>query len=113
MGHDLKLFSSAVKLNSQYMHALHFTLKMRERLDLDEVLRCLHANPRVACTEKLSANGIFSFGREHGHYGRILNQTVVSTPTLTVSDDSEVTGFCFTPQDGNSLMSSVAATLWF
>jgi glyceraldehyde-3-phosphate dehydrogenase (NAD(P)) len=24
----------------------------------------------------------------------------------------EVTGFCFTPQDGNSLMSSIAAALW-
>jgi hypothetical protein len=24
-----------------------------------------------------------------------------------------VVGFCFTPQDGNALLSSVAATLWF
>ena len=27
-------------------------------------------------------------------------------------DEREVVGFCFTPQDGNSLLSSVAATLW-
>jgi glyceraldehyde-3-phosphate dehydrogenase (NAD(P)) len=37
---------------------------------------------------------------------------VVSVPTLTVRDGHEITGFCFTPQDGNSLMSSVAATAW-
>jgi glyceraldehyde-3-phosphate dehydrogenase (NAD(P)) len=24
----------------------------------------------------------------------------------------DIYGFCFTPQDGNSLLSSVAATLW-
>ena len=35
-------------------------------------------------------------------------------PTFHVSDDGyELTGFCFTPQDGNSLLSSVSATLWF
>jgi glyceraldehyde-3-phosphate dehydrogenase (NAD(P)) len=31
---------------------------------------------------------------------------------LLVRGGREVTGFCFTPQDGNSLMSSVAAALW-
>ena len=57
---------------------------------------------------------MFSFGRDHGHYGRILNQTVYSRPSLHVSPDGrEVTGFCFTPQDGNPLLSSVGATLWF
>ena len=36
----------------------------------------------------------------------------VSTPTLTVRDGHEITGFCFTPQDGDSLLSSIAATAW-
>jgi glyceraldehyde-3-phosphate dehydrogenase (NAD(P)) len=27
--------------------------------------------------------------------------------------DKEIIGTCFTPQDGNSLLSSLAATLWF
>jgi glyceraldehyde-3-phosphate dehydrogenase (NAD(P)) len=31
---------------------------------------------------------------------------------LTVRDGHEITGFCFTPQDGNSLLSSIAATAW-
>jgi glyceraldehyde-3-phosphate dehydrogenase (NAD(P)) len=63
-------------------------------------------------TDKRHANLIFSFGRDHGYYGRILSQTVVVRPTLAVRNQREVYGFCFTPQDGNSLLSSVAATLW-
>ena len=57
------------------------------------------------------ATFLFSFGRDHGYYGRILSQTVVVNPTLAVRRKREVYGFCFTPQDGNSLLSSVAATL--
>jgi glyceraldehyde-3-phosphate dehydrogenase (NAD(P)) len=66
----------------------------------------------VAITDKRYANLIFSFGRDHGYYGRILSQTVVVLPTVTVRRKRSVYGFCFTPQDGNSLLSSVAATLW-
>jgi glyceraldehyde-3-phosphate dehydrogenase (NAD(P)) len=66
----------------------------------------------VAVTEKQHANVVFSFGRDHGYYGRILSQTVIVLPSLAVRHDREVYGFCFTPQDGNSLLSSVAAALW-
>jgi hypothetical protein len=66
----------------------------------------------LGLTHKTIANPIFSFGRDHGYFGRILNQTVVSVPTLIVRDGHEITGFCFTPQDGNSLLSSVAAAGW-
>jgi glyceraldehyde-3-phosphate dehydrogenase (NAD(P)) len=66
----------------------------------------------VATTHKQEANLIFSFGRDHGYYGRILSQTVVVVPSLIVRDKRRIVGFCFTPQDGNSLLSSVAASLW-
>jgi glyceraldehyde-3-phosphate dehydrogenase type II len=113
LGYDLNLFSSSVLLNTQYMHALHFAIKVGFKVTREEVLSRLRENPRVALTDKKSSNAIFSFGREHGHYGRILSQTVVSVPTLTVRNDDEIIGFCFTPQDGNSLLSSIAATLWY
>lgn len=109
---DLDLFSSAVKLNTQYMHSLWFQLVVGEQTSLDEVLRKLESNPRVAVTDKRYANLIFSFGRDHGYYGRILSQTVAVRPTLSVRRAREIYGFCFTPQDGNSLLSSVAAGLW-
>ena len=66
----------------------------------------------VAVTDKRFANLIFSFGRDHGYYGRILSQTVVVLPTVAVRRRHEVYGFCFTPQDGNSLLSSMSAALW-
>src|SRR5215467_10213548 len=111
-GLDLNLFSSAIKLNTQYMHSIWFNLKVKRPVTLDEVIDKLHANKYVAMTEKTMASPIFSFGRDHGFFGRILSQTVISTPTLTVRDGHEITGFCFTPQDGNSLLSSIAATAW-
>jgi len=30
-----------------------------------------------------------------------------------VRNGTELVGFCFTPQDGNALLSSIAATLWY
>jgi len=108
----LDMFSSAVKLNTQYMHSIWFQLMLNRDTTLDEVVERLRANHRVALTDKANANLIFSFGRDHGYYGRILSQTVVVVPSLTVRHKREVVGFCFTPQDGNSLVSSVAAALW-
>jgi glyceraldehyde-3-phosphate dehydrogenase (NAD(P)) len=113
LGLDLNLYSSAIKLNTQYMHSLWFNLRVKRPVTLEEVIAKLEVNPAVALTEKTLASTIFSFGRDHGYFGRLLNQTVVSVPTLAVHGGHEITGFCFTPQDGNSLLSSVAAVAWF
>lgn len=109
---NFDLFSSAVKLNTQYMHSIWFRMAFTRDTSVEEVVERLRANPRVAVTEKQQTNVVFSFGRDHGYYGRILSQTVVSLPTLAVRRKRELYGFCFTPQDGNSLLSSVAAALW-
>jgi len=113
MGLKLDLFSSAVKLNTQYMHSIWFNLNFDRDVTKEEMVRRLKANVRVATTDKRNCNEVFSFGRDHGYYGRILSQTVVVLPTLAVRRGRELYGFCFTPQDGNSLLSSIAAALWF
>lgn len=113
LGYRLNLFSSALKLNTQYMHTIWFSIRVRRPTTLDQVRSSLEKDPLVALTFKTSANTVFSFGRDYGHYGRILNQTVISLPTLHVRDRHDVLGFCFTPQDGNSVLSSVAAATWF
>jgi glyceraldehyde-3-phosphate dehydrogenase (NAD(P)) len=112
LGQELDLFSSAVKLNTQYMHSIWFDLQLDRDITRDAVVERLRSNRRVAVTDKRHANLIFSFGRDHGYYGRILSQTVVVLPTVMVRHGREIVGFCFTPQDGNSLLSSVAAALW-
>jgi len=110
LGHELNLFSSAIKTNSQYMHCIWFDITLDHEITLEEVHKRIESNPRVATTYKDMASLVFSFGRDHGRFGRILNQTVVVMPSLHVRNGREVLGFCFTPQDGNSLLSSVAAT---
>jgi len=114
LGYDLpNLYSSALKINSQYMHCIWFSIRVKKSTTAKQVIERFRANDRVAMTHKSSANSIFSFGRDYGHYGRILSQTVIAQDTLAVNDGREVIGFCFTPQDGNPLLSSVAAALWF
>jgi glyceraldehyde-3-phosphate dehydrogenase (NAD(P)) len=110
LGINLNVFSSAMKLNTQYMHCIWYDLKLDTKITKDGAIKKFMENPRVAVTYKKSANLVFSFGRDHGHYGRILDQTVVVLPTIHVINDNEVIGFCFTPQDGNALLSSIAAT---
>lgn len=112
LGHDLNIFSSAMKLPTQYMHSLWFSLTLDRDITRDEAIDLLQANRRIAVTYKRSANAVFSFGRDHGYFGRILNQAIVPIETITVRNGNEVIGFCFTSQDGNSLLSSIAASLW-
>lgn len=113
LGLELDLYSSALKLNTQYMHIVHFRLRLAQPTTMESINERIAANDRIATTHKKSANVIFSFGRDHGFYGRILNQTVLPTDTLALAEGGrEVVGFCFTPQDGNSILSSIAATTW-
>jgi glyceraldehyde-3-phosphate dehydrogenase (NAD(P)) len=94
------------------MHTIFFDLKVRNPTTVDKLRQQLDANDRVAVTYKDSANSVFSFGRDQGHFGRILNVTVVVLPSLAVRNEREIVGYCFTPQDGNSLLSSVSAACW-
>lgn len=112
-GLELNLFSSAVKLPTQYMHSLWFDLRVKKATTLDALKAKIAANDRIAVTDKKDANAVFSFGRDQGHFGRILNQTVIPTSTLTMPNEHRIVGFCFTPQDGNSLLSSISAALRF
>jgi glyceraldehyde-3-phosphate dehydrogenase (NAD(P)) len=109
LGRDVNLFSSALKVNSQFMHVAHFHFRLKQATTLDAVKAALKADKYVGMTDKTSTNLVFSFGREHGPLGRILSQTVVVAPSLHVSEDGrDVTGYAFTPQDGNALLSSIA-----
>ena len=105
-------FSSAMKMNTQYMHTIFFDIRVKHDTNVERLLEHINANDRMALTYKSSANAVFSFGRDQGHYGRILNVTVVCQPTLAVRNGTEIVGYCFTPQDGNSLLSSLSAATW-
>lgn len=110
------LMSSAMKVNSQYMHVIRFQVKVRDtKVKLSDVLSNFREDRFISTTKHMTANKVFSFGRDHGFYGRIYNQAVVCEPSVQVINNptgSIITGFSFTPQDGNSLLSSIAAGLY-
>lgn len=111
LGYDLNVFSSAVKIPTQYMHTIYFHLKLKKSTTKDELLSRWKAYPYTAVTHKKVANMVYSFGRDHGHWGRLLEEGILVEPSLWVSPDgTEAAGYCFTPQDGNSLLSSLSAT---
>ena len=61
MNLDLDLFSSAMKVNSQYMHTVWFNLKLKEPTSKQKVIDLLSSNDRVSLTEHHSTNEVFSF----------------------------------------------------
>jgi glyceraldehyde-3-phosphate dehydrogenase type II len=112
LGLDLKLFSSAIKVPTQYMHTLYFDIRVKKAVTKAEIQKRFQTLPGLSVTFKKSANSVFAFGRDHGYMGRLLNQTVLAQNTVAVLEGGKrVVGYCFTPQDGNSLLSSVAMTM--
>ena len=109
-GIELNLFSSAIKLPTQYMHTLWFNLAFKDSVELSSVKSDLENSEYLMSTEKLSSNKVFSFGRDHGYHGRLLSHGIIAIDSLHVKDNN-LTGYCFTPQDGNALLSSVAASV--
>jgi glyceraldehyde-3-phosphate dehydrogenase type II len=113
----MSIMSSALKVNSQYMHLVRFSVELKKNISLGEVNERFKSDKFVTVTQHKSANKVFSFGRDHGFYGRIYNHAVICLPSLIVrsrkkSKGATVTGFAFTPQDGNSLLTSAAACLY-
>lgn len=112
LGLDLKLFSTAIKVPTQYMHTLYFDIRVKKSVTKAEIQKRFQTGPALSVTHKKTANTVFAFGRDHGYMGRLLNQTVLAQNTVAVLEGGKrVVGYCFTPQDGNSLLSSVAMTL--
>lgn len=109
---DLDVRSSALKTNTQYMHTIWFDLRLDEPIDEGDARQRFRDAPRVATTDKRLSNLVFAHGRDHGYFGRILDQTVACLPSIQTAGD-EVYGFCFTPQDGNTILSSAAGVLRF
>lgn len=111
---NLDLHSRAHISPNSYMHVIDFNLTLRNPITLEEIKKRFRDNPLIAITDLTINNIVFSMGREWGHYGRILNQTVVCMPSLEILNEGyEIEGTCFTPQDGNSLLSSIAAIMFF
>ncbi len=114
----LDIHAIADIFNNPFMHVVNFHLKLREQINVKEAERRFRANPLTAVTYEKTNNQVFGIGRDLGHFGRFLNQTIVCLPSLEIINGfdgfgHEIVGRCFTPQEGNALLSSMAAALWF
>jgi glyceraldehyde-3-phosphate dehydrogenase (NAD(P)) len=112
IGRDLDLFSSAIKVPTQFMHTIWFQFDLDEELDREDAIARFEDDDYLALTDKMNADLVFNMGRQFGPFGRILNQGVVARESIH-TDGSTVSGFCFTPQDGNAILSNIAAVSRF
>ena len=94
------------------MHTLWFSLVFKDGIIHEDIIKNLNKSEFLMATEKMSSNKVFSFGRDHGYHGRLLSHGVVAEQSIHVKENT-LTGYCFTPQDGNALLSSVAATVQY
>ncbi len=110
----IPIHSQIIKVPTQYMHTMLFDIEVKSPTHYQEALARLEANPLIVFTNLKSSNKVSARARDASKArGRILNQTVFYRPSLDISEDgTHIRGTCFTPQDGNALLSSIAATLW-
>ena len=47
------------------MHILHFHLKVKKPTNIQKIIARFDANDLIATTDKVNANEVFSFGRDH------------------------------------------------
>ncbi len=109
-----KIHSTALKLDNQLMHLNRFHFRLDKKTTYERLIDAAMADPLLSISHLRDMNLVFSKGRDHGYAGRIFNQAVLIKDSLELSPDGRnVFGVCFTPQDGNSLLTSAAAILWF
>ena len=113
LGLDLGLYSSEVKLNSEYMDVSYFNLRLRCQIFLEEVIQRLKSNRRIKFTQKDLSSLVFSFDRDHGLFRRAPNQIAVPLWILSGKEMREVIGFGASYQHGSPLLSNIAAAEWF
>ncbi len=111
-GLNIDVYSSALKINSQYMHSLSAHIKFKEAVSRETIIDIINEKPSLSFTHKTAINQVFSFGRDHGHFGRILNQAVFVEPSIHISG-KHLQFWSFTPQDGNAILSSVKAINYY
>jgi hypothetical protein len=103
-----QLTTSDVTTPSQLMHCARFSVRLREPLpqDLDVLWR---ARPLLATTHRFDSNHVFELGRRYGFHGRLYEHAIVVSNNLLRPDPYTVRGWCFVPQEGNTLLSTLAA----
>lgn len=110
IGIHCKLTTSDISTPSQLMHSIRFHLTFKNLISKDRLLANIRKNEYVAVTEKFDSNYIFELGRRYGFQGRIYSQAIIAANNLLI-DEKSVKGWAFVPQEGNTILSTMAAFL--
>ncbi len=111
-GIHLNLQSSDITTPSQLMHTVRFSLKLKDKLDLEHMTSLISENPYIATTSKYDSNVIFELGRRYSRYGRLYSHAILNWNNLLIDEnDNSIKGWAFIPQEGNSLLSTIHAYL--
>lgn len=104
-GLALRVSSSDITTPEQLMHGVRFRVEFKDGLE-----RQPFGNPYVAETNYFDANRVFDMGRRYGFQGRLYNHAIVVSNNV-LRNGNVVMGWAFVPQEGNTIISTVASML--
>jgi glyceraldehyde-3-phosphate dehydrogenase/erythrose-4-phosphate dehydrogenase len=110
LGHRIPMQSSDITTPSQFLHASRFTVRFTQEVSVAEISDRIARSPYVATTRVFDTNKLFETGRRHGLAGRLYAQAIFVSENLLVKGD-RVAGWVAVPQEGNTILSTVAAFL--
>lgn len=110
LGRQVPMQSSDITTPSQFLHSTRFSVRLATPITEGEARARLERDPYVATTTMFDSNKVFETGRRHGFAGRLFSQAIFVPGNLLVNGDT-VSGWAFVPQEGNTVLSTVAAFL--
>lgn len=105
----IDIHSTANKQPHPFMHVMNVEFRLRHSLTREEIIRRFRENPLTSITYHTKVANVFVEGNIFGATGRINTQSILACQTISIPRPGEIRYSCFTPQDGNSLLSSFAA----
>ncbi len=103
------LYSSDITTPSQLMHTARFNITLKKPLSLD-ISDLIKSNSFLASTRKFDSNIVFDLGRRYGFQGRLFSHAIVLSENL-ITSSTNIKGWAFIPQEGNSILSTLHAFL--
>ncbi|MBN2729846.1 MAG: hypothetical protein JXR53_11545 [Bacteroidales bacterium] len=111
-GLDCNVQSSDITTPSQLMHSVRFNIELKSPLNQSDIENRINKNPLVSKTKTFDSNIIFEFGRRHGFAGRLYSHCIVNYNNLIFeNNETNIKGWAFVPQEGNTLISTLHAFL--
>lgn len=106
---EINITTSDITTPSQLLHSIRFNISTKSKItNLKEIIR---KDSLLGYTNKFDSNFIFELGRRYGFQGRIYNPLIIVENNLILNENN-IVGWAFVPQEGNTIISTIAAFLY-